>query len=374
MNKIWSLILSVWWLNSFLPAAHTQNTANRSTTNHPNLIVLTTDGLRWQELYRGLDVELCNSVPEHKNHFIQYGLSDPQHSREKIFPFIWNTFSKTANFYGNRDLKNKIDTKNYHRFSYPGYSEMLCGIFDPKVNSNAKVYNKNVSVLEDLNHSYAYAGQVVAFTSWDLFPYILHESRSGIMINSGWEEVQQGYLSPTLLKLNAANRSIPVWKKDTRYDDLTWQMSLEYLKSNHPKILFVSLDATDYHAHQGNYKEYIEAAHQFDLYVEEMWETIQCDPFYRDNTFLLLTTDHGRGATATSWQKHGLLPLRSGETWYMEYGPGLDHRGEIKTPEQLWQYGLAQRIAVYCNISFAAHKSKQPIESVSIEILASKKP
>lgn len=324
-----------------------------------NLIIITADGLRWQEIYQGLDKKLVNGC-ERKAEINQlYAGHTGSDSRERLMPFVWNTLANHGCLYGNRNHKNKVNTLNHHRFSYPGYNEIFCGTFDPLVGSNKKTYNKNISILETLNKNQIYQNKIAVFSSWDLFPYILNEPRSGILINSGWEDVTTGVISLTMAKLNAGHRLKPVWKGEMRFDDLTWQIAMEYARSNHPKILFISLDDTDHFGHKGDYTGYLEAIVQFDRYLNEVWDLIQSDPFYKDKTHLLITTDHGRGRYPSTWQSHGFLPGRSGEIWFMEYGPGIQPMGEVKASAQHWQAGLATRMAGYCNIPFIPEKSNQ---------------
>ena len=63
-------------------------------------------------------------------------------------------------------------------FSYPGYNEMFSGAADPRVDSNDKVPNPNVTVLEWLNSRPGFQGRVAAFGSWDVLPFILNTGRS----------------------------------------------------------------------------------------------------------------------------------------------------------------------------------------------------
>lgn len=339
-----------------------------------NLIIITTDGLRWQEIYQGLDKKLVNGCERAEEINQLYAGHSRSDSREKLMPFVWNTLAKQGCLYGNRTYKNKVDTRNYHRFSYPGYSEIFCGTFDPQVNSNKKSYNKNVSILEELNKHQPYRNRIAVFSSWELFPYILNEPRSGILINSGWEDVTTGLISSKLAKLNAGHKLKPAWKGETRFDDLTWQLAMEYTRLNHPKVLFISLDDTDHFGHKGDYTGYLEAIVQFDRYLNEVWDLIQSDPFYKDKTTLLITTDHGRGQYPGTWQSHGFLPSRSGEIWFMEYGPDIQPAGELKVTAQLWQAGLADRMAGYCKIPFIAGKSNQLTTGPIGELMTSVKP
>ena len=339
-----------------------------------NLIIITTDGLRWQEIYQGLDKKLVNGCEQTAAINKLYAGHTGSKSRERLMPFVWNTLATQGCLYGNRNYKNKVDTRNHHRFSYPGYNEIFCGTYDPLTGSNKKIYNKNISILEELNKYQAYRNKIAVFSSWELFPYILNEPRSGILINSGWKDVNTGLISPKLAKLNAGHKLKPAWKGETRFDDLTWQIAMEYARSNHPKVLFISLDDTDHYGHKGDYAGYLESIVQFDRYLSEVWDLIQSDPFYKDQTNLLITTDHGRGQYPSTWQSHGFLPSRSGEIWFMEYGPGIQPGGELKASAQHWQAGLAARMAGYCKIPFIPGKSNQLTPGTLGELITSVKP
>lgn len=338
MQKTINLIISILCLISFNKGS--------SQSPDPNLIIITTDGLRWQEIFTGLDKNLA--TPD---------IRIPAGSREALMPFVWNTLVHHANLFGNRTMQNLVNTRNYHRFSYPGYSELFCGVFDPSVNSNGKVYNRNVSILEDLNHHPIYKNKISVFSSWEIFPYILNEPRSGLMVNAGWEPIVTGLITPAISRLNDALINPPINKGETRSDDLTWRMAIEYAKANHPKVLYISLNDTDDYGHFGNYPAYAKAINQFDTYLSEMWKLIQLDPFYKNNTYLMVTTDHGRGSKSSSWRNHGFLPLRSGEIWYMEYGPTIQQRGECTEAMQQYQVSLSYKMADVLQCSFSAHQA-----------------
>ena len=348
--------------------AHDSNAISQSSP--PNLIVITADGLRWQEIFNGTDDKLLSYLPNDQMTLVQ---NQGTQSREVLMPFVWNTFSHYANLFGNRNHENYVNTRNYHRFSYPGYSEIFCGVFDPFVDSNNKNYNKNVTVLEELNQHYNYKNHVAVFSSWEVFPYIFNAPRSRIMVNAGWSQINVGMITPEISRLNNLIAKLNSTKEETRHDHLTWQMALEYAKANHPKVLYISSDETDHYGHKADYVSYIKAITRFDQFLSSVWDLIQSDSFYKDNTYLLITTDHGRGSTTSTWRNHGLLPVRSGETWYMEYGPGIQAKGEIVTPMQKFQASLAYKMADYLDFKFVAHKLPLTIERPSEALLVSSK-
>jgi len=96
-----------------------------------------------------------------------------------LMPFLWSVVAKQGQIYGNRRLGSDAYVTNGLDFSYPGYSETLCGFADPRIDSNDKVPNPNVTVLEWLNQNRAFHGQIAAFGAWDVISAVFNPERSG---------------------------------------------------------------------------------------------------------------------------------------------------------------------------------------------------
>jgi bisphosphoglycerate-independent phosphoglycerate mutase (AlkP superfamily) len=124
-------------------------------------------------------------------------------------------------------------------------------------------------------------------------------------------------------------------------DVFTHFQARTYLKEKKPKAFFISYGDTDEWAHHAYYKYYIEAIHQFDAWVREIWEYVQSDPFYKDKTTLLITTDHGRGdLKKEEWTSHGQSVPDAHETWFVLLGPNVKATGEAKFNHQYYQKQL----------------------------------
>jgi len=54
---------------------------------------------------------------------------------------------------------------------------------------------------------------------------------------------------------------------------------------------------------------------------------VQSTPGYVNQTTLLVTTDHGRGATTTDWMDHGRKVPAAENTWMAAMGPGVPPLG-----------------------------------------------
>ena len=79
--------------------------------------------------------------------------------------------------------------------------------------------------------------------------------------------------------------------------------------------------------------------------LAELWHWIQTTPGYKDNTTLLITTDHGRGNRDKNWSSHSSFIRGSSQTWLAMIGPALPPLGEVKEGQQLYQEQIAGIIA-----------------------------
>lgn len=318
-----------------------------------NVVIVTLDGVRWQEVFEGADSAiLFNPQYVHDQKVKkQFWHKDAEERRNKLFPFLWNTIGAQGQLYGNRNYENAVNCSNPYFFSYPGYSEMLTGMVDLDVNSNGKVENPNYTVLEFIHSEKLYENKVAAFTTWDVFPYILREEVSGIPVNAGRESVT-GMLSEKEIMLNELQDLIQN-PKGGRYDAFTFYLAMEYLERMRPNVLFISLDETDEHTHKGKYDEYLKSANKTDRMIAKLWNWIQSQPDYKDQTTLLITTDHGRGKRSKKgWTHHGLHVIGSGQIWLAAIGPDTPQLGEIRFPYQIYQKQIAKTIAAFLGLNF----------------------
>jgi bisphosphoglycerate-independent phosphoglycerate mutase (AlkP superfamily) len=127
-----------------------------------------------------------------------------------------------------------------------------------------------------------------------------------------------------------------------RLDPFTHHYAMEALKTKKPKVLYISYGETDDWAHDNKYDQYIWSAKQTDAYIKEIWEYLQSDPQYKDKTTMIITVDHGRGVTKTSWKGHGSDIPEAGQIWMMAMGPDTPASGEMKINGQ-WQSAMVAR-------------------------------
>jgi hypothetical protein len=344
-------------LSFFLLALSSHAGAQRGTEN---IIIITTDGLRWQEVFKGMDSLIAVDSRYHEDDsariFEKFWDSDPVTRREKLMPFFWKTIREKGQLFGNRDAGSKVNNANPYWFSYPGYSEIMTGYADTAINSNSFPPNPNVTVLEFLNKQSRTRGKVAAFGAWNAFDRILNEERSGIPVMSAFDKT--GGKNPTanerLINLLAKDSYKP-WNEAECLDVFTHYAAMEWLKTRRPKVLYIAYGETDEWAHSGKYRSYLDAAKQVDTWISEIWNWVQADPQYRNKTTLFITTDHGRGdAVKSEWTDHGNKIADAGEIWFAVMGPDTPVRGELKSDMQLYQAQFAQTIAKFMGYTYKA--------------------
>lgn len=317
-------------------------------THHTrNLVLMTADGLRWQEVFRGaepdwlqredLGMKDADVVRE------RFNAGSPEERRLRLMPFLWTHVAPQGVLYGNRDKGSEVVVRNHHRFSYPGYSEILVGRpQDDVVDSNDNRPNPSATVLELLRRELGLPPTKIAlFGSWDTFTGIGAHEPGGIFINAGYQPVELPGASGRLLALSREQFELLTPWRSVRHDYLTFELALEYLRTVKPRVLYIALGETDDWAHEKRYDRYLELTHYFDQCLRRLWQALQADPEYRDRTTMLAAVDHGRGSDPDDWHRHGADVRGSEFIWVAALGPDTPAQGEAGSAPGLTQSDIA---------------------------------
>jgi hypothetical protein len=320
-----------------------------------NIILITLDGFRWQEVFKGADSSYMRQQQNLKDPEVKskYWREELLERRKALLPFFWNTIASQGQLYGNRDLGCKVDVTNDQLFSYPGYNEILTGKADnERVHSNDKFYNPNTTVLEFLNTQPGFKGKVAAFTSWDVFPFIINDKRSGVFVSTGAFPIEGKNLTESEKMMNKLVGTVPNPLGDVRLDAFTFYYGMDYMKKNKPRAIYFAFDETDDFAHRREYGAYLNSAHHTDSFISELWNYIQSDPVYKDKTTMILASDHGRGNNAERWKDHGQKVPEASQIWIAVIGPDTKGLGEMKGDGQFYQNQIAKTLAAFLGKDF----------------------
>lgn len=324
------------------------------------VLLVTLDGLRWREVFRGLDEAYLDKekggVAEKERPLVirDLGAETVQARRERLMPFLWTQVAKRGLLLGNRDRGSRAAVANTAWISYPGYNELLTGHPDPLITTNFPRHNPNVTVLEWLDGRPACAGRVVACTTWQIFPYILNVTRSRFPLWVSGRHSRLDRVSPRLAEIQQWMDDITTKSRDEHFDGFAFRAALDLLQTHRPRLAYVALGEPDTWAHGRRYDKYVYSIQQCDRYLREWWEYLQSQPEYRDRTTLIITTDHGRGETPADWTNHGESTPHSDQTWMAAIGPGVPALGEVEGGEPVTQGQVAATVAALLGEDYRA--------------------
>lgn len=335
-----------------------------------NVVLVTLDGLRPEEVFRGADEAFLTkkagvSNPDRLR--ARFWRESPAERREALMPFLWKVVAREGQLFGNADRGSVARVTNGRNFSYPGYNEILTGAADDRVDSNDKRPNPNVNVLEWLQDRPGFGkGSAAAYGSWDVFPFILNRERSGLAVNAGWEPIEDGELTPRQVLLNDLSTSLPRHWDNVRYDALTFEAALEHLRKHRPRVLYLALGETDDYAHEGRHDLYLDSAFRSDAMLAKLWATLQGTPGYRGATSLIVTTDHGRGGVPDGWKGHGADVPGADRIWIAALGPDTPPLGERSDVGPVTQSQVAATVAALLGQDYRAEfpKAAPPLADV----------
>jgi Metalloenzyme superfamily len=329
------------------PQAHSQ-----SPLKTRNVVLVVSDGLRWQEVFSGADATLLNEKyggiwDKEADLKREFWRDDVNERRRVLFPFLWGTVVPHGQIFGNQTKGSIARVTNRFAFSYPGYNEMLSGHADPRINTNEFGPNPNVTVFEWLNGQPDFQGRVAAHAGWQTFNDIFNVGRSHLPVQAGWEVPYPGATTPREQLLNRLIETHSRYDYEDLDDSFMQVLLLDSLAKSHPRVLFVGYGETDNWGHGGRYDLLLHAAHTFDRFLAELWNTLQRMPDYRGTTTFIVTCDHGRGSGLTEWKEHGVEQKGSENVWIAVMGPDTAPLGERTSVPEVHQAQIAATLAAF---------------------------
>lgn len=198
-----------------------------------------------------------------------FGAVDPM----DLIPNMWNNLMPQGTLYSN--FRDTLYTS-----TNPGHSTLLTGTWQTIANNGSERPTKP--------------------TVFEYFRKEKSASVNNVFVVSGKEKLNilnystdEQYGAPYMASVLAEDLT-----DNEVYDNLTETMDLY-----HPKLIIVNLPSVDRAGHSNNWEAYLSTIRNADRLVYELWNKIQSDSYYKDNTTLFITNDHGRHTT--DFRSHG---------------------------------------------------------------------
>ena len=328
-----------------------------------HVVLITIDGLRWQEVFRGAEEALmttdktagggvpAGSLTALKSDFLA---DTAEERRLKLMPFFWGTLVPGGQAFGNRDVGSAARVLNAEHVSYPGYNELLTGAPDPLITSNTPIPNRNVTVLEWLHGRPGFDGRVGAAAAWRVFAPIINVGRSRLPVFVTQQHSAPGSVSPRIAELERLMDDITPITPDENFDAFAYHAAVDMIDTLRPRVFLLALGEPDEWAHARRYDRYLQSIQRCDRFIRQLWEKLQADPEYRGTTSFVLCSDHGRGVTPENWTGHNQKIPHADETWIAAFGAAVPARGERRETAEVHQAQVAATVAALVGEDFRA--------------------
>jgi len=318
-----------------------------------NIILLTLDGLRIQEMFAGMDPVVAEKEKHSGIYDLErarrlYWRATPVERREALLPYFWGRIAPQGIVLGNKGKGSSVRPRNPLLFSAPGYAEILTGQYQPDVTSNDNKRYTHKTVLEFVQEELRLDGRKVAtIGSWENFETLSASREGAFFVYGGFERVPADIATPRIAFLDELQNQVMTLWEEGRSDALTFNIALEYLKSQRPRLLYIALGESDDWAHARRYDRLLDYIHVVDGYLRALWETLESIDDYRGSTTLILTTDHGRGVRPSDWVEHEEGIPGSEDIWIAVIGPDTPDRGEVAPYPTVHQADIAATLLLF---------------------------
>lgn len=312
------------------------------TPRTDRVVVLVVDGLRWQEVFLGVDPLLAGIAG--------LGLEEIVGPNE-LAPNLHALAQRGVALGGPGGAPVLASGPNF--VSLPGYTEILSGRA-PGCHENDCPSAGVPTLVDDFRAAPgATDASVAVITSWERIVDAAARDPSRATVSTGrtgggnLANLERDEVGADLLLAGA--RSLPEpGHGDYRPDRATAEIALHHLRRTRPELLFVSLGDTDEFAHHGDYRGYLAALRQADATLGRMIaEVVGWGEEGRHVTFVV-TADHGRCAT---FADHGRHCPESARTFLIAGGGKVPRRGEVDLEAPIYLRDIAPTVRGLANVA-----------------------
>lgn len=315
----------------------------------PAVILVTLDGVRWQEVFGGTDVEQAKRAKMPEQEVL---------TARQLMPNFYAYFVDGGAVLGAPEQGPAPQTSEA-ALSLPGYMELLSGRREELCVSNRCPATKTPTLLDQVRR--ATGGKyhdVGAISSWELIERAATNDPTGFPMSYG-----RGYgitrdkfavdeESKELLRKSRPRNPFPGYE-DYRPDWITAGLALRYLQAKRPRFFYIGLGDADEYGHRGDYPAYQNAIRQEDAFLGQLFAVLQQWGAQGAATTVIVTTDHGRGSQ--DFEHHGASYPESRRIWIGAAGGSVPKRGLVKATTERRLADIAPTIRLLVGLKADTH-------------------
>jgi len=292
-----------------------------------SVVVITLDGVRWHEVFEGVDPKLAS---EHQM------APEAVVSASELMPRLHALIDSRGAALGAPGHGATISASGPNFLSLPGYAELLSGRSATECADNQCAGAGVHTILEEMSAIAATGGEVAAVTSWSEIAKVTSLNGCRAAVSSGRRAGANRELfaqDPEAARLLAVGETAPrgVGDAEFRPDALTADIAVHHLSRHAPRFLFLGLGEPDEFAHMNDYAGYLDSIRRADARIAEVDAELQRLEAHGTRTALFITADHGR---ADSFVNHGAPYPESARVWLVAAGSAIGARGLVSAANE----------------------------------------
>lgn len=239
-----------------------------------SVVLVTLDGMRWQELFDGTDPLLT---------------PDPS----VVFSRFWSEVAPRGRVWGDPRTGDEVRVATGSNASLPGYMSIYAERAQGCVTNSCGPVG--VATFLDRLHDELDVPkeQLEVIASWSKMSLAVTARDDVAVVRAGEFDAKTG--GQALTEDSFETDRSPV---------LAWPDAL----AKKPRFLHLALLDSDRYAHQGDYDRYVQVLRAYDRLLADLAGRLD------ENTALVVTTDHGRGLWE-QWSEHGPQVPASARVW-----------------------------------------------------------
>ena len=285
-----------------------------------SVVLVVLDGVRWQEIYRGVDPELAAGTEL---------ATGARSSAEQLVPAI-HALARRGVALGAPGHGEPFLASGPNFVSLPGYTELLTGCPAPCQENDCSAPPTWTLADGLLGRSSLPVG---VFSSWEPIGAVAAADTSRVTVSAGRNagynlEALAGDPSLGPMLERAAQSGPSPGHGSYRPDALTAELALGWFERNRPSFFFLSLGDTDEYAHDGDYPKYLAALQEADRHIAKLVAIADAWATKGHRTTFIVTTDHGR---SSNFRDHGRDHPESARAWLVAAGGPIPSRGFVSS-------------------------------------------
>ncbi len=286
------------------------------------VILVVLDGVRWQEMFGGVDPTLAAI---HR--------AGPVVNARSLLPCLYAALDARGAAVG-APGRGVIAASGPNFVSLPGYTEIFGGRPPDACRDNECAGASAPTLVDAMRDRAPSDSDVAVIASWAPIGRAATRTPSRIVLSAGRQDVTGArYLiddPSTREVLDLGARADPRPGHDAfRPDRYTAELALRYLEARRPSFLFVGLGEPDEYAHEDDYRGYLASLRAADDFFGRLFAALDCMGERGRRSLVLVTADHGR---ARDYRDHGAGLPESARVWLLAIGGPVHARGFVQGP------------------------------------------